>query len=796
MKIHTTRPAAWAAVFSLAGILLWWGISNTQNPSTRSDRLSSMNSSASPASLGADRFDRLRSQAQVAARELQAQQIQSHANEQSKPLRSTLTLKHRAQAQVDSSGRQWRAHVAQQGEPLPTKLPPDAVLYRGQAAHASRVMARVNAGTSIEELRTALNSIGAQLAGEPNALGWVAVNLPPAEGERAALDGEMQLMTGLKMLQSTGAFDSTEADYLLTRTGEPDDDAYANGWLWGLRNTGQNGGRAGIDIGAVKAWETTTGSSDVLVAVIDTGIRYTHHDLRNQMWVNPDEIAGNGIDDDGDGYVDNVYGIDVINGDGDPMDDHGHGTHCAGTIGASANDGYAHVGVAWEVKLMACKFLSAQGSGYTSGAVECIDFAVAKGAKILSNSWGGGGFSQSLYDAIKRAEDAGVLFIAAAGNSGLDTDNSPSYPSAYDLDNIIAVAAIDRSGNLASWSNYGASTVDLGAPGVDIFSTVADSDNSYAYYSGTSMATPHVAGVMALMLANDNSLSVTQAKAQLLNTSVFLDSLRGRTVSGGLANAGNALDGGDDGSLELTLAVSEDPLRGGRTAAVYATVTDVTPVTNATVTGDANGETLTFADDGAAPDLTAGDGVYSAALEVTDDASITEVVITANASAPEKDSVSASLAVAVIHPPANDNFDESAGLSGRRASLAGFTNVAATAEDGEPRHYWLKAEKSVWFTWTAPRSGRGDITLRGSDFDTVMAVYRGSTLDRLRRVARDDDSGGRLTSRVRFNVRRGQTYHIAVDGWRGAEGNIEGRLVLKKRKPFRRDRKNRWWQWR
>jgi subtilisin family serine protease len=738
----------------------------------------------------------MRERAQSAARLVRDQQFQTHVRSEMEPERDVFVLKHRTATTPDKSGLQWRAHAARQAAPLAAKLPEGTVMFRGQPAHPSRVMARVKTGTSIADLRAALDGIGAQLANEPNALGWAAIDLPPAEGERAALDGEMQLMTGLKALQSTDAFDAAEPDYVLTRAGEPTDEGYANGWLWGLRNTGQNGGRASIDIGAAKAWEVSTGSTDVLVAVIDTGIRYTHQELRNQMWVNPDEIAGNGIDDDGDGYIDNVHGIDVINNDGDPMDDHGHGTHCAGTIGASANDGYAHVGVAWQVRLMGCKFLSAQGSGYTSGAVTCIDFAVAKGAKVLSNSWGGGGFSQSLYDAIKRAQDAGVLFIAAAGNSGLDTDNSPSYPSAYDLDNIIAVAAIDRYGQMASWSNYGKVTVDLGAPGVDIFSTVADSDESYAYYSGTSMATPHVAGVMALLLAHDSSLSAAQAKARLLNTSVFLDSLRDRTVSGGLANAGNALDGNDDGSLELTLTVSDDPLRGGRTSAVFASVTDVTPVTGATVTGSAGGTSLAFADDGAAPDATADDGVYSAALVVTDDSSVTELVITAEASAAGKDSASASLTVAVVHPPANDDFDESAGLSGRRASLSGFTNVAATAEDGEPRHYWLKAQKSVWFTWTAPRSGRGDITLRGSDFDTVMAVYRGSTLDGLRRVARDDDSGGRLTSRVRFNVRRGRTYHIAVDGWRGAEGNIEGRLVVKKRKPFRRTPRRPWWQWR
>ncbi|MBC8324455.1 MAG: S8 family serine peptidase [Verrucomicrobia subdivision 3 bacterium] len=791
MNNKSTQPAAWAAVFSLTALLLWWGISKTQNNSA-----SSRATSPQQRIGAAERLAGMRERALSAARLVREQASVRQANLDSEPIQGAFVLNHASSSTGEVSQKHWRAHAVRKAKPLAAELPKGTVMFRGQPAHPSRVMARVKLGTSNADLRSALDGIGAQIVNPPNALGWVAIDLPAAEGERAALDGEMQLMTGLKLLQGTDAFQSAEPDYVLTRAGEPTDEGYANGWLWGLRNTGQNGGRAGIDIGTAKAWEVTTGSTDVLVAVIDTGIRHTHQELRNQMWVNPDEIAGNGIDDDGDGYIDNVHGIDVINNDGDPMDDHGHGTHCAGTIGASANDGYAHVGVAWDVRLMGCKFLSAQGSGYTSGAVTCIDFAVSKGAKVLSNSWGGGGFSQSLYDAIQRAQDAGVLFIAAAGNSGLDTDNSPNYPSAYDLDNIIAVAAIDRSGNLASWSNFGKTTVDLGAPGVDIFSTVADSDDSYAYYSGTSMATPHVAGVMALLLAHDRSLSAAQAKARLLNTSVFLDSLRGRTVSGGLANAGNAVDGSDDGSLELTLAVSEDPLRGGRTAAVFASVTDVTPVTGATVTGDAGGDSLSFADDGVAPDVNANDGVYSATLDVPDDSAITELVITAEGSAPDKDPASASLTVAVVHPPANDDFEESADLSGRRASLSGFTNVAATAEDGEPRHYWLKAQKSVWFTWTAPRSGRGDITLRGSDFDTVMAVYRGNTLDGLRRVARDDDSGGRLTSRVRFNVRRGLTYHIAVDGWRGAEGNIEGRLIVKKRKPFRRTPKRPWWQWR
>ena len=647
---------------------------------------------------------------------------------------------------------------------------------------------------SRNKLSNALDSVGASIAAEPNASGWLTVDLAPPTAEDEALGAESTLLARMKALQATGVLEAIEPDYMITHSATPGDAGYNQGWLWGLHNTGQNSDTAGIDIGAGKAWDTSTGSTNVIVAIIDTGIRYTHQDLDGQMWVNSGEIPGNGVDDDGDGYVDNVHGIDVINNDGDPMDDNSHGTHCAGTIGARANNGHAHVGVTWQVRLMACKFLSGDGWGYTSGAIECIDFAVSNGAKVLSNSWGGGGFSQGLYDSIARARDAGVIFVAAAGNSGLDTDSSPQYPSAYDLENIIAVAAIDRNGQLASWSNYGQTTVDLGAPGVDIFSSVASSDSGYAYYSGTSMATPHVSGVAALLFANDNTLSASQLKAQLLNTSVLLDDLRDRTVSGGLVNAANALDGDDDGELEIALTVSNNPLRGGRKAAVMAQVSDVTPVTGATVTGDVDGTSLAFADDGNAPDETADDGVYTAALDVPDDTSVDSVTISATAAASGKVPASTSLTVPVVHPPANDNFDERAGLSGRKVSLSGFTNRAATAEDNEPRHYWAKPQKSVWFTWASPRNGRADIWLKGSDFDTVLAVYRGTTLDNLRRVARDDDGGGKLTSRVRFNVRKGRTYHFAVDGWGGAEGDIAGRLVVKKRKPFNRSRK--WWQWR
>ncbi|MDP7011544.1 MAG: S8 family peptidase [Verrucomicrobiota bacterium] len=775
MRNNVTRPVALAGFLGLALTLIWTGPKHTPSRESVSN-----NKSITARARAAMLYSSPRSPLVSANHPTPKQHAGSRQNPTHKP------------SQQFSIAQAWRTHEGAKINPAPVALPEGTAFVRGIPVHPSRVVARIRPEISRDALANALDGVGASIAIDPNPSGWLTVDLAPTTPEDEALGAETTLLTRMKVLQGTGTLEAIEPDYLLTHTATPGDAGYNQGWLWGLHNTGQNGGTAGIDIGATKAWDTTTGSSNVIVAIIDTGVRYTHQDLEGQMWINSGEIPGNGVDDDNDGYVDNVHGIDVINNDGDPMDDNSHGTHCAGTIGARANNGHAHVGVAWQVRLMACKFLSGDGWGYTSGAIECIDFAVSNGAKVLSNSWGGGGFSQGLYDSIASARDAGVVFVAAAGNSGQDTDSSPQYPSAYDLENIIAVAAIDRNGQLASWSNYGHTTVDLGAPGVDIFSSVADSDSSYSSYSGTSMATPHVSGVAALLFANDNTLSVSKIKAQLLNTSVLLDDLRDRTVSSGLVNAANALDGGDDGELEIVLTVSDNPLRGGRKAAVMAQVSDVTPVTGANVTGDMDGTSLAFADDGNVPDETADDGIYTATMEVSDDTSVESVMIYATAEATDKAPVSTSLTVAVIHTPANDNFDERAGLSGRKVSLSGFTNRAATAEDNEPRHYWSKPLKSVWFTWASPRTGRADIWLKGSDFDTVMAVYRGSTLDNLRRVARDDDGGGKLTSRVRFNVRKGRTYHFAVDGWSGAEGDINGRLVVKKRKPFKRSRK--WWQ--
>jgi subtilisin family serine protease len=252
--------------------------------------------------------------------------------------------------------------------------------------------------------------------------------------------------------------------------------------LWGIHNNGTNGNVADADIDAPEAWDIEKGSHNIVVGVIDTGVDYTHPDLVNNIWINPGEIPNNGIDDDNNGYVDDIHGIDTINHDSDPMDDNSHGTHCSGTIGAEGNNSKGVVGVNWTTSIAACKFLNADGSGDTAGAIECVNyFNMMKSdygidVKVTSNSWGGGGFSQELKDAIDTSGNLDIIFAAAAGNSNEDNDVSPQYPASYDSENIIAVAATDSSDNKASFSSYGLTSVDLAAPGVDILSTIPSAE--------------------------------------------------------------------------------------------------------------------------------------------------------------------------------------------------------------------------------------------------------------------------------------------------------------------------------
>ncbi len=323
-----------------------------------------------------------------------------------------------------------------------------------------------------------------------------------------------------------------EPNYILHMDAAPNDSMF--GQLWGLHNIGQTGGTPGADIHATQAWDLFTGSSSVLVAIIDTGMDYTHPDLAANAFVNPGEIAGNGLDDDGNGFIDDVHGWDFANDDNDPYDDVGHGTHCAGTIGAVGNNALGVVGVNWNVKLLPIKFLGADGSGTTADAVSSIEYATLMHVRVMSNSWGGGPYSEALRGAIAAAGDAGIVFVASAGNSSDNNDTSPSYPASYDLPNIIAVAASDPNDQLAGFSNFGPTSVDLAAPGTDILSTVP---GGYQYKSGTSMAAPHVSGAAALVLGRFPGLDGAGAKALLLADVDPVPALAGLTLTGGRLNA-------------------------------------------------------------------------------------------------------------------------------------------------------------------------------------------------------------------------------------------------------------------
>lgn len=380
-------------------------------------------------------------------------------------------------------------------------------------------------------------------------------------GEFAVIESENKsLNQTLKQLNANPAIEYAEPNYTYRAIGQKQYDAYESlisaptdpmyDQLWGLENTGDNEpagnrgnssrtGKAGADVNAQRAWGITQGSKDVVIAVIDTGIDYNHPDLVDNMWTNSAEANGRpGVDDDGNGYVDDVHGYDFANNDGDPMDGNGHGTHCAGTIAASHNN-IGVAGVMKDATMVGIKFLTDEGSGSTADAIKAIDYATKINVDIMSNSWGGGGFSQALFESIERARDAGIVFTAAAGNSASDNNSTPHYPSNYDVENVISVASHTYNDVLSNFSCFGSRTVHVAAPGQNVLSTTPN--DGYSVYSGTSMATPHVTGVIGLYLAQNGRSNLTDLRQMLMDTSVYKRSYDRKTISAGRADAYNFL---------------------------------------------------------------------------------------------------------------------------------------------------------------------------------------------------------------------------------------------------------------
>lgn len=380
------------------------------------------------------------------------------------------------------------------------------------------------------------SSLGAYVTGGIKDSGILFVKMPAIQ----------TMSSSIQTLLNHPQVEIVEPNYIYRVVRTPNDPLLGN--LWGLKNEGQNDsasrpGTAGVDVAAERAWDLTTGSDAFIIAVIDTGVDYNHPDLKENMWINTAEKDGQaGVDDDQNGYTDDIYGMNFTQASAptsNPVDDHGHGSHCSGTIAARGDDGKGIVGVMWNARIMALKFLGADGSGSLQGAILAIDYATKNGAKIMSNSWGGGGVSELLKQAIERSHAAGALFVAAAGNDGSNNDTRPTYPANYQVPNVLTVAAIDNKGAIASFSNYGKTTVHVGAPGVNIYSSITG--GRYDSWSGTSMATPHVSGVAGLLLAHEPQLTNVELKQRLIATTTPLRSLKGKTVGNGIVNAYQAL---------------------------------------------------------------------------------------------------------------------------------------------------------------------------------------------------------------------------------------------------------------
>lgn len=427
----------------------------------------------------------------------------------------------------------------------------------------------------------------------------------------------------------------------------------------------------GADISAAAGWDIRAEAATVVVAVIDTGIRATHEDLAANLWTNPREIPGNGVDDDGNGYVDDVHGINSLAAPGsvaggNPDDDVGHGSYVAGLIGAVGNNGRGISGVAWRIKIMALKFDDAGGSASVSNSIQCLDYAIANGARIINLSYGGARYSQAEYEALKRARESGAIVVTSAGNYSVNNDFLPSYPANYLIDNVVAVTATDRRDLLSTFSNYSAGVVDLAAPGTAILSTSNAGDSAYAVHDGTSFSSPLVAGALALLKAQFPGDTYRSLINRLLRSADPRPSLSGKVQTGA--------------RLNLARALASDSNR-----------------------------------------------------------------------------------------PFNDDFAARAILGGSNVRIRSNTQ-GATSEAGEPMHAGFLPEGTLWWSWTATASYSVAVETLGSDFDTVVAVYSGSSLAALTPVGAGDDVANGNTSRMVFDAVEGTTYQIAVGGKNGSTG--------------------------
>ncbi|HTE42091.1 MAG TPA: S8 family serine peptidase, partial [Steroidobacteraceae bacterium] len=438
-------------------------------------------------------------------------------------------------------------------------------------------------------------------------------SVPGLHRVKVAPGGDAQIAKSL--LEQRVDIEYIEPNFIVHEAAIPNDPKFDH--LWGLKSPAWFGGVPGADIGALEAWDVTIGSADVVIAVIDSGIDYTHEDLAANIYTNTAECDNDGVDDDNNGYVDDCHGIDTANDDSDPMDDRDHGTHVAGTIGAVGNNGVGVVGVAWNVRMLPCKFLDETGNGTTAAAIECLDYLAMlrdRGVNIVAsnNSWGGGGPSRALDEAVVAQRQRNILTIAAAGNYMVDVDKEPGYPCSIDSSNVICVGSSSLDDSRDFYTNWGVRTLAVQAPGASIWSTVPG--NKYDAKDGTSMATPHVSGVVAL-LASQNPSRDWRALKNLIIASA--DPYVGNypQFNAPHLNAAAALNCTNASARKRLKPVFVSMSRpvGGKVVFTAQNIRCDAPAGALNVTVAQTGEIVPLRDDGFDNDEVAGDGVYSGA---------------------------------------------------------------------------------------------------------------------------------------------------------------------------------------
>lgn len=599
---------------------------------------------------------------------------------------------------------------------------------------ADRYLVRLREGEDRRSLEQALQDEGGEVEKALSVDGIYLVYFPLKQVNDPTPWGLEHVWASLE-----GLIDHAEHDLIIETTADPALEPYfVSGEQWGLYNTGEQNGLAGADIDAGNAWRDQGTAAGVTVAVIDTGMLYSHQDLASRMWTNSGEIPDDNIDNDGNGVIDDVYGLDAYNRDGDPADDNGHGTHCAGIIGADGRNAFGMAGVAPDVSLMALKFLSESGAGATSDALETIQYAIDHGADILNLSWGSPRESPLLRDLLIHCGEQGILVAAAAGNDADNVDNRPTFPGSFDLPLLVTVAATDARDQLAGYSNFGPQTVEIAAPGSDILSTWIGSNQAFNRISGTSMAAPHVAGVLALLRAKYSLDEPGETVLRLMNGSESLSTLENRVAQKRRLNAYQSLLAPAVPANDLLEnAFSSDPhvtkWWGSSRHATADTVDGITLETSVWYAWQppAGGQGLMEFETREAAQVTvfrenAGGAVriagpFSAGRHGLIMAENQTYLLAVHGS----EGVDFHLSLQI--PPENDDREDAFPTAGPYWTTRG-SSLGATLEHGET-DFGRGAEHSVWWAWTAPYDGAARIHTHGSDFDTVLAMYSENELE-------------------------------------------------------------------